>query len=637
MTKSIKSILSKKKLTGKEVGRALLLSLKHDIENKGNPNKKPLFSQADFNRMVDSLDTDTQYAQYKVFETIYSSLVDSFNYTEALGQQFYNGYYRYFLAIREAQRAEDFFTTMEKFPLILTQAQYDKMAEESIACNREEKESFHSLFFHAVSFFVNNMEEGKADDIPENIKDAILITHNQKVTNPRVLVNWNEDMGRGYYTLPDGQRSDNVSSDEWQEALASLFAKSYKFYEDGIAEDDETTIMHFNERRLLAAYRLLFKGEDAMRTAYKEHSGKDLPENHTELLEKALEDIIDGKATANRGATQEERLAAELFYGNEAGRPKWHYYTEPPEDLTRYDVLVHNLDRYMGNYKNSLLEAGGEYTEEIPKRTQFKEFKNDYPELTEAITNYIKDKIPAASISKISQLYKRFITRGELADIGFMDFQKLIDVKDTDIIERIAQTQEDNTENFNRRLRGLYHGIAILKNPNSADTGDGKEYIDPVTDKINTELLQGIDYLENNQEEAEYIQNNLDVLALPALRFIYAYNTLIHIISLVYDIDFIQVAKYNLTRQEKQIEACNNILYMLYKRVYGTPEDKKRKRNFIRKCFRPIEVEDLKPRQEDIMALLDKLDKLGYSKEAVFALKNYRSLIAEIMRKGDAE
>mgnify|MGYP000881687685 CR=1 FL=1 len=635
MAKSIKALLNKKGWTGKEVGKALLMNLKNDIENKGNPDKKPLFSQEDYNRMVDSLDTDYQYTQYKVLESIYSAIVDSFNYNEAMAQQFYNGYYRYFLAIREAQRAEDFFTTTEKFPLILTQAQYDRLAAEREAYKRGFTESYYSLFFHTVAAFVDAVENDRADSVPEDILAAITATQSQKVTNKRILANWAEDMGEGYYTLPDGRRSDNMTAEEWQAALTALFMESHKLYINGELQDAHTTAQHFNTERLLTAYRLLFKGEDAIREAYRERTGQELPEEYIGELEKALEEIIDETASpSRRGDPKREQLTAALFYNNGNKSPEWHYYTEPPTDFTKYDVLADMLDRYRGAYSDRLLESGGEYVDEVPEREQLKEFKKDYPALADAVKTYLEGTVAPTKGLKANQLYKDLITWGELADMGYLDYQSLIAVDDADIVEHIAQTQEDNTENFNRRARGIYHGIAILKEAKYFDAGEGGEYIDPVADKLKLELLQGIDYLESNTGEAEYIAANLDFLALPALRYMYAYNAFIEIVAAAYDIDFMTVAKYDLSKFESQIEACNNMLYMLYKGVYGTADDKKRKRAFIREYFQPIEIEDLKPTEEAKEALRAKIEGLGYTREAAVTLKNYRSLIAEIMREG---
>lgn len=649
MAKSIKSLLNKKGWTGKEVGTALLMNLKNDIEHKGQHNIKPLFSQEDFNRMVGSLDTDYQYTQFKVLENIYSAIVDSFNFNEANIQQFYNGYYRYFLAIREAYRAEEHYRATEQIPLILTQAQYDRLTADSLAYKRGFTESYYSLFFHAVDYFLSHLDE---DTTPENIRTAIEATQSQPVTNKRIIANWAEDMEEGYYTLKDGTRSDSMTSKEWKETLKAEFMETHKLYINGELADYETTIREHNNARFLYACQLLFRGEDAIRAAYKEKTGLDLTEGEVGELEQALEETIDG-IELERSTTETEsafyskdhrkKLAAALYEKSDFA--EWHYYTEPPKDFTKYDVLAKMLDRYRGAYSDRLLESGGEYVEEIPEREQLKEFKKDYPALYDAVKAYLEGVVAPTKGLKANQLYKALITWGELGDMGFLDYGNLLEITDSDIIEQFAK--EDTAENLNKRARAFYHGIAIIQtsklassyNPAmtfsySYDTDEKGEYIDPVINATDLEKLQSIAYLEDNPDEADYIRANLDVLVNNALRYMYAYNAFIEIIADAYDVDFITVAKYDLTRQEIQIDSFNNLLYMLYKECYGTEDDKKRKRVFLREHFQPIEIEELKPTEDAIEALREKIIKLGYTREAAATFGNYRSLIRELMREG---
>lgn len=633
MAKSIQSLLSKTSWTGQEVGKALLMNLKHDIEQKGNLNQKPLFSQEEFNRMVDSLDDDYQYTEYKVLESIYSSILDSFNYNEAMRQQFYNGYYRYFLAIREAQRAEGFFTTIEQFPLILTQGQYNRLAKETEVYNRGLSESYHSLFFNTVDAFIDAVKNNKRNLLPDEAKAAIIATKNQKVTNKRILANWAKDMEAGYYILPDGRRSDAMTSEEWQEALTDFFIEIHHLYKNDKLKDKHESISYFNQERLLIACKLLFKGEDAIRAVYKEKTGQDIPEEYIGKLEIKLEHIIDKQVQLSHVDPKLGQLIATLFYNNGKQSLQWHYYTNPPTNLTKYDVLISMLDRYKGTYSNKTSDKGNKSKQDISKQEQFKEFKKDYPDLAEAVKIYLEKAVPSTKGLKANQLYEDLITHGQLADIGYLSYKNLIKVTDLDIIRQIIKTQGNTTESFNKLARGLFHGIAVIKKARHSDTEKDGNYIDPITNKFNPELLQGIDYLANHPEEAEYIQANLDILALPALRYMYAYNAFIEIVSTAYDIKFMTIAKYDLTRQENQIEICNKMLYKLYKGVYGNKEDKKCKRDFLRAYFQPIEIDDLKPTKESIDALKKTITELGYSREAAITLKYYRKLIAKIIRE----
>ena len=57
------------------------------------------------------------------------------------------------------------------------------------------------------------------------------------------------------------------------------------------------------------------------------------------------------------------------------------------------------------------------------------------------------------------------------------------------------------------------------------------------------------------------------------------------------------------------------MLYQLYRDVYGLEKDKKKKRAFIREHFQPIDVEELKPSDETVTALKEKLERMGYTRE----------------------
>ena len=99
-------LLKKKGWTGKEVGQLLIASLLNDIKQLGQGEKTPLFSQADFEKMESSLNSDFDYLSYGVYRELYSSILDSFNIGQGLCQQFYNGFSRLYLMLREVQIAD---------------------------------------------------------------------------------------------------------------------------------------------------------------------------------------------------------------------------------------------------------------------------------------------------------------------------------------------------------------------------------------------------------------------------------------------------------------------------------------------------------------------------------------------------
>ena len=76
------------------------------------------------------------------------------------------------------------------------------------------------------------------------------------------------------------------------------------------------------------------------------------------------------------------------------------------------------------------------------------------------------------------------------------------------------------------------------------------------------------------------------------------------------------------------------MLYMFYAEVYGTQEEKDRKRELIKEIFCPVDYEELKPTAEAIEAVTAELDKLGFSTEARKKLKKFDSLIEKLCERG---
>lgn len=628
MAKTIKSILKKKSWTGKEVGYALLLSLANDIENTGNPNKKIILSQEDYERMVNSLSDGKEYEDYRVYSKIYNAVVNSTDYRQAMEQQFFNGYYRYFLALEMAQRAEEFLQTAEELPLILSKPQYDKVAAECEARKKAATESYYSLFFHTVAFFVDAVEDGRADNVPKDIRAAILETKSQPVANERILANWAEDMGEGYYTLPDGRRSDQMTSKEWSAALEADFVEKHKYYVDGELQDYSTTAKHYRQEGLLKACELLYKGGEAIKEAYEEKTGKTLPEKYISGVEKALEEIIDGEEEGKD--TTEEQIAKILFCDELDGCQEWHFYTEPPETLTKYDILTEKetLGRYSGSYSTRLSESSGKRVKEIQEREQLREFKKDYPALADAVKEYLKKTLQAVQGLKASQYYSPLITWGELAEMGFLDFQTLTAATDQDIIDHLAGMQEETSEGISRQISGKRHGIAVL-----TDTTNSKNYMDPIAERVEKDAFYSLDYLILDQKKADYTQLIYERLIIPALRYIYAFDSFIDVLAGVYDVDFLKIAKFNEELIEWQIESFNNLIYLLYKVVFGTPKDKKRKRDFLRWYFPPIEIKNFKPPRDALDRLATMLEGFT-SEEAADALGDYKVIISKLIELG---
>ena len=604
-------LLKKKGWTGKEVGQLLIASMLNDIKQLGQGEKTPLFSQADFEKMESSLNSDFDYLSYGVYRELYSSIIDSYNRGQGLCQQFYNGFSRLFSVLREVQIADNVQKAYDDTPLIMTESQYKRLEAEAVQTLKGHKESYYSLLFYILE---KSLDAG--DEAPEPIRTAIEATKKipaEKITFSR---SYNEQMGEGYYSLPDGRRSDQMTSEEWQKALEEEFLRTHKLTINGEPASTEETIREYNIDRLTKSYELFFKGAKAIREFVLERTGKEL-DGTDEEIEKALNDIINniddtidyvGEARYNPNA---EKIAEALGFSTPT---EWHTYEELPEGLTAYDLLY-------------LITESSRYGE-TDKKKHLKAFKTEYKELYTALNAYIEENVPKARGLKPNQLYKDIVSWGELADAGIIGYSSLIQPDDRKIVQ-IWTEGEDTTENKSKRLRAWLRGIAILRNPASYQTDENGDYIEK---KSPLPFFLSLYTLEGDRDKIAEINSYIDNLIYPALSYLYAFNSLMGIIGKVYDLpELEEVARYDTRLFESKMSGYNGMLYFFYHDVYGNEEEKQRKRAIIKEIFRPLEADTLKPSQEAIEEVTAELTKLGFSSDARKKLRYLNAFIDRLM------
>lgn len=602
-------LLKKKGWTGKEVGQLLIASMLNDLKQLGQGEKTPLFSQADFEKMESSLNSDFDYLSYGVYRELYSSIIDSYNKGQGLCQQFYNGFSRLFTVLREVQTADNVQKAYDDTPLIMTESQYKRLEAEAVQTLKGNKESYYSLLFYILE---KSLDAG--DEAPEPIRTAIEATKEipaEKITFSR---SYNEQMGEGYYSLPDGRRSDQMTSEEWQKALEEEILRTHKLTINGEPASTEETIREYNRDRLIKSYELFFKGAKAIREFVLERTGKEL-DGTDEEIEEALNDIIlndtidyVGKARYNPNA---EKIEEALGFSTPT---EWHTYEELPEGLTAYDLLY-------------LITESSRYGE-TDKKKHLKAFKTEYKELYTALNAYIEENVPKARGLKPNQLYKDIVSWGELADAGIIGYSSLIQPDDREIVQ-IWTEGEDTTENKSKRLRAGLRGIAILRNPASYQTDENGDYIEK---KSPLRFFLSLYTLEGDGDKIAEINSYIDNLIYPALSYLYAFNSLMGIIGKVYDLpELEEVTRFDTRLFESKMSGYNGMLYLFYHNVYGNEEEKQRKRAIIKEIFRPLEADTLKPSQEAIEEVTAELTKLGFSSDARKKLKYLDAFIERLM------
>lgn len=608
MALNINRLLNKKAWTGAEVGKALIASFAHDVRNKGNKDKEPLFTQAEFNRMTDSLQTEQQIGAYLVYEKIYSGCIDSFNRSESFSQQFLHGYYRLLTELDRVMQADHALKAVEEYPLILSKAQYERILAAEQEKKRSTETTFNYILFDYLVYCIANIAEA-----PEAIRKAIEACKKEAVSNSRILDNYNADMGEGYYILPDGTESRSCSNEEWQQGLQKAYIKEHNLPKDITEQELKEYAFNYNAARHLQVIELLFKGKDALLEWAKEQ-GFD-----TEELEQSdIEDFVE-RVLEHEGSYAKGTIAGTLSTGSleRESYCKWVDIKEAPEGLTKYDIIAEPelLNRYSGGF-----------SDDIPEGQQLEEFIADYPALYKALTAELKKALKIKSKPAADKIY----TWGELADIGLGFYPSYIEVTDTDIIDYYCST--DTEEEKQKRQRAAFRGIAVIAEGSGYNYNIDKatgDYIEPVNPYTQVMSLDSIGI-----EDAMQIEGYTSILIAPAARYLLAYNAFLDILAVSYDIPDIEAGKADLSGLESRIDAYNNLLYMAFDDMAGSKEEKRRKRKLLQDYFSPIDWNSLKPAPEAIEEVTKQLNDLGMGRKAADKLKTYDAFIDILMGGG---
>lgn len=226
MAANIKTLLKKATLSGDEVGRAFLTNMMADYKNildgyRGET-MKGVFSQSEFNSMVNKLTTSYQIDRYNHYISI-SNFIRQYNgFSNAYYQQAQVGFYKIMNYVTGALSYENMTDSLSRQPLIMTKKEYNDIKEETIKNMGALKESFWSLAECGIQYYINLLYTHPRK---KNILKAVMKKYaNEPFQNPTVISKLNEIWDEGYYVAPDGTRSCDVSKEEFQNLVMKVFA-----------------------------------------------------------------------------------------------------------------------------------------------------------------------------------------------------------------------------------------------------------------------------------------------------------------------------------------------------------------------------------------------------------------------------
>ena len=572
---NINKLLSQSTWKGKEVGKAVLLTL---IElNKTQAETKPLFSKEDIRKMVKGLANEHERDIYNRYVDLNNAIIGMSMLTEGYLQQAYHGYFKHLLTLMDLHHAQDSQRITEAYPVIMTEKQYQDHYARAQKETRERKASFKDIILELLGQYTTDRED--KPKTPKPIKDALEALKKEPVTSEFILSRINEHYGLGYRQLPDGRRSDQMSTEEWRQAVEEILTARHKITIDGRPATFEETMREVGEQRLILNWKRAYEAES--------------PVN--------MEDL-----------DLEER--------EELSGITWHTYETPPEGLTKWDIIAGDWDMtelYAGAYR----EHAGHEDE------YFREFIKDFPRLFTTLKEELSRYKGLAKIAetKPANYLKEAITYGELADAGIWYYQDITTPSHWDVVKRAGQPGY-------RKL----NGIAILKEDTYSKSvthiDENGYFIDP----YKNHLLEKITAIENK----EALIRTRDTLLMEGLRLVLAYNTIMDIFAEVYATPELAHLKKDESHLKSILGAFNNITMSLYASIKGSDEEQREQRTRLKKIYLTIDLEALRPTEETISKVKAKIADKGVT--GVFSsgsqensIHNYILELAGISRGGN--
>lgn len=557
MAFDINRLLKKKGWTGEETGKALIYSLVNDYKQTlaGSTDPKPLFPSERIREMLHGFRASASDIEtYNLYIELQNWIKQYQAVANAYFQRFQSSINEFIAVVRSAETAESEYRYIERLPRIMTQKQYDalkaKRIEETLDPDGDGTDAIGDsllyLIFRAVDYFALQLEREPKKANP--LKAVKKRYQKQPETNPAIIAVWMKEQSEGYYQLPDGTRSDEVSKEEWQERFLYFSPDMQRL----LAEAEEG----------LTGLPGSLSYERLTKEARAAHMGEEPPEK--------------GKSAAT-----------------------WHTYERAPEGLTKWDIIEAHAsgEIFFSEYYPSTESDTATPEDYIADATAF---KKEFPELVDAILKaldamgytYGEEGRPLSAIP-VEEWETTVISWRELYNASFPGFREWV---------------EADTNIFNGDKRALMNGIAILRASDLLKGVQGRRslaideegnYIEPDGSTAYSDLFGLEKYTPANPESGDSIndiEENRKALE-ESLHWLIGYDTALQLIAEEIGIADFTIFSVDIERCLTRTEAVNNLFDMLYQDIaaidYADKEKKAAKLEALRDVFYPLKTDEL--------------------------------------------
>ena len=545
MATSIEKLLKQKGWTGQEVG---ILAVTKSInayrvaDGKADAADVPDISDGMISKMLDSLGDEEEFRIYNGYVAINRWLSVQYATANAITQQAQYRFTKLYDRLMSAKMAERVYQYIGGLPLIVTEKQYQdivqKRTEEILRPNGKPRVyNLFELVVKAIAFYVTQLKDSPDQKNPlAPLKEKL---EGELVTDQRILSRYNEAMGYGYRTLPDGTRSDEISREEWGKRVL------------GFDVEKEIEDMDVSFKR----YVLRSKTE---------YEGKSEEEYEQEAREKGLE----------------------------KGEPaEWHYYDSPPEDLNKWEILDYPMELHSfytslfhENNMGGVIEDGSTDKEAI--NSDAIAFRKEFPSVVRAILEDMEQYFEGVSSIPVEEWADHTYRLDDLHKRGIYGLQNL--------------TSEQAI--FSGSGRALGNGIAILRTITDWGKyriDENGYYSPPDISKAFQHLaLEGLfPESESYADNLRSIDFDKTVL-LDSIYFLNGYNKALELVRKKFKIEALKHLEAPAEAMSAQVEVFNNLLTVFYSSINSRANEddelKQKKLNALKDVLTTIDLKSTK-------------------------------------------
>ena len=570
---NIKRLLNKKGWTGRELGQLELTILADSYKNAltGNSEAPSIVDPAEFQKMVDSITDREQGRTYNGYLAIHEWLSIKVNIANTQYQSAQLCLAKLNTYIEQAIGAENLFQFIEQLPAIMTEKQYRDAKEAGLNSwlheddGTERGDSLAALIERGIHYYADLLKKKPAKPNPLKAIRKKYIA--EPVKSKLILESYNKVMGEGYYTIEDGsgRRSDQMTHEEWQAAITSPLVR-----EAMDAEDERG-----NEITKQIAYRR----------------------------------VLDRAKVIYNGGTEEDADKAQEKADYEVGiatPAKWHYYEDPPKDLTKWDIIEADIMYFYGIIFCGMDGSEAEYLEEL------EDFLTEFRELADAIIAdieklYLTGENPLQPLLVEGQEPLRNIASLPLKDWSSTVFSWEDLYKHN--VYGFKEDAEADTTIFDGNNRALFNGIAILRPSDlvgrSRCIDERGYYVEP--DLRNPLTIFSLEEFFTDSEDyarsVEIVEDARNQL-INAYYYVLGHNTQVDLVAAYYDVPELSIFKLDLPRLAERVDALDSLVPLLYKQIKDTDYRDKdlqaRKMEVLKDIFPPLNLNSYTIPEENI-------------------------------------